>query len=329
MTTTNSIDPDLCLQSFQIQVMSNRFMYTFNNNNNPSVVVVKEAEPPKYMIESRKFEVDALCRVFLGRRGVQFYTVILSLYLCGSLWAYTSVFSSAMSTALPLFPGDESFNYLCYAIMFGSIVVPLSCLELDEQVPLQVCLTMCRFVMFFLMIGTSNLCADDDMSDGVIQEYETPALWQFSGIAKTLPIVVFANIFHHSIPGLANPVGDKKKVGKVFSATNCFTVGAYVTLGITLAMAFGTSIQQSSNLNWRTFHAGTGYVDEQGNVTGVAWWAHAISMYIMLFPAIDVVSAFPLSAITLGNNLFSASYGKRYHEVEKNRCLRTCFPING
>jgi amino acid permease len=290
------------------------------------VVVVKEQKPPKYMIEQRKFEVDALCRVFLGRHGVQIYTIILSLYLCGSLWAYTSVFSSASATALPLFPGDESFNYLSYAMVFGSVVVPLSCLELDEQVPLQVFLTLCRFVMFFLMIGTGSLCAQDDINHGDMQ-YENPDMFRFSGIAKTLPIVVFANIFHHSIPGLAHPVGDKKKVGKVFSATNCFTVGAYVTLGITLALAFGKSIQQSSNLNWRTFHAGTGHVDEEGSVVGAAWWTRVISMYIMLFPAIDVVSAFPLSAITLGNNLFSAFYGKRYHEVEDNRCLRTCFRL--
>jgi hypothetical protein len=37
-------------------------------------------------------------------------------------------------------------------------------------------------------------------------------------------------------------VADKKKIGKVFSSTNAFTVAAYLTLGLTLGSAFGTSI---------------------------------------------------------------------------------------
>mmetsp|Transcript_29695 Transcript_29695/g.30180 ORF Transcript_29695/g.30180 Transcript_29695/m.30180 type:complete len:139 (+) Transcript_29695:402-818(+) len=50
-------------------------------------------------------------------------------------------------------------------------------------------------------------------------------------------------------------------------------------------------------------------------------------MYIMLFPAIDVVSAYPLNAITLGNNLLGAVFGKRIHEVEKNRWIKTGFRL--
>jgi hypothetical protein len=116
-------------------------------------------------------------------------------------------------------------------------------------------------------------------------------------------------------------------VGKVFTATNMFTVAAYITLGLTLGAAFGKGIQQSSNLNWRTFHAGTGYIDQYGNVVDAAWWTKIISHYIILFPAVDVVSAYPLNAITLGNNIFGAAYGKRIHEVETNRTLRTCFRL--
>jgi Transmembrane amino acid transporter protein len=215
-------------------------------------ITLRQKAPPKYVVEERKFEVNALCRVFLGKRGLRAYMIVICLYTCGALWAYTSVFSSAMAAALPLFgDGEQSLNYLCYAIVFGCIVVPLSCLELDEQVPLQVLLTGCRFVMFFFMIGTSHLCAEDmgiarsadngtviaDSSSNYSADYFRPA-----GIAKTLPILIFANIFHHSIPGLAHPVADKKNVGKIFSSTNAFTVAAYLILGLTLGTAFGKSI---------------------------------------------------------------------------------------
>ncbi|KAG7362719.1 transmembrane amino acid transporter [Nitzschia inconspicua] len=293
----------------------------------PILVYPKQSPSTKYLIEQRKFEVNALCRVFLGKFGLQLYTMVICLYLCGALWAYTSVFSSAMATALPLFGEDAYFSYTCYAILFGCVVVPLSCLELDEQVPLQVFLTLCRFLMFFLMIGTSYLAADDEKDVIDVDSFEPARNFQWSGIARTLPILVFANIFHHSIPGLAHPVGDKRTVGKVFTATNIFTVAAYITLGLTLGTAFGKGIEQSSNLNWSTFHAGTGYVDEHGNVVGAAWWTRVIAHYIILFPAVDVVSAYPLNAITLGNNIFGAAYGKRIHEVESNRFLRTCFRL--
>jgi hypothetical protein len=86
-------------------------------------------------------------------------------------------------------------------------------------------------------------------------------------------------------------------------------------------------IEQSANLNWRNFHAGTGFVDESGTVVGEAWWTKVITFYIMLFPAVDVVSAYPLNAITLGNNMFGAVYGKRIHEVEKNWWLRSSFRL--
>jgi hypothetical protein len=316
------------------------------------LVVLK---PKKYIVTDRKFEMNVLCRVFLGKRGLRVFTLFLSLYMCGTLWAYTSVFSSAMARQFPIFAvsdnadlgnvlfglvstagtSSESLNYVCYAILFGCMVVPLSCLELDEQVPLQVFLTGCRFVMFFLMLWTSGMCADDiatisELTKGTMQEVlidNEIENFRWSGAAKTLPILIFANIFHHSIPGLTHPAAEKRKMGGVFLATNLFTTIAYLILGLTLASAFGKGIEQSSNLNWSFFHANTGQLDSQGNIVGAAWWTRAVSMYIILFPAIDVVSAFPLNAITFGNSLFGAAYGKRIHEVEDNRWLRTAFRL--
>eukprot|EP00535_Pseudo-nitzschia_heimii_P009081 CAMPEP_0197191534 /NCGR_PEP_ID=MMETSP1423-20130617/23559_1 /TAXON_ID=476441 /ORGANISM="Pseudo-nitzschia heimii, Strain UNC1101" /LENGTH=604 /DNA_ID=CAMNT_0042644203 /DNA_START=114 /DNA_END=1925 /DNA_ORIENTATION=+ len=321
------------------------------------VVVIK---PKKYIVKDRKFEMNALCRVFLGKRGLHAFTLILSLYMCGTLWAYTSVFSSALARAFPIFSetdnggidnifhldltmgeSPESLNYNFYAIVFACIVVPLSCLELDEQVPLQVVLTACRFLMFFLMIGTAQICAVDmaeiralkTVMNATNPEFQDMNFdnnienFRWSGIQKTLPILIFANIYHHSIPGLSHPAADKGKIGTVFVATNAFTTISYLILALTLASAFGPRIEQSSNLNWGFFHAKTGQVDSQGNVVGAAWWTKAISMYIVLFPAIDVVSAFPLNAITLGNNLFGAAYSKNIHKVENNRWLRTAFRL--
>ena len=265
-------------------------------------------------VKHRKFEINALCRVFLGRFGKNVYMLFLSLYVYCTLWAYTSVFASAMAREFP-FGWDEDFAYFLYAIVFGVIVIPMSCLELDEQVTVQVFLTGCRFLMVFLMVGTSAMCAQENNFSGIVSNEPVP-MFRPKGLHKTLPIIVFATIYHHSIPGLAHPVANKKKLSPIFISTTAFCGLAYSFIGFVLGSSFGDRINESSNLNWGSFRGGTGVLDDEGNFVGVAWWARLISLYIICFPAIDVLSAFPLNAITLGNNLLSAFYGRRIHEVE-------------
>jgi len=270
--------------------------------------------PPKYLVKHRKFEVNSLCRVFIGKAGLQIYTSFICLYLYCSLWAYTSVFSSAIAKAAPVFAGGNfDINYLVYAIMFAILVVPMSCMELHEQVVAQVILTGARFLMLGLMVTTSSLCSKD------MRESETfveAPMFHPAGLDKMLPVMVFAHIYHHSIPGLAHPVADKKQLSGIYRATTIFSTIAYAFIGLVLGSAFGEGIDQSSNLNCIHFTGGTAVRDQTGSIISVAWWAKAISLYVLCFPAMDVVSAFPLNAITLGNNMMGSFYGKKIHEVE-------------
>jgi len=276
-----------------------------------------------YVVGERKYEINALCRVFLGKYGLHLYTIFISMYIYCTLWAYASVFASSMAGAAPIFSdGDQDANYLRYTLLFAAFVVPMSCLEMDEQVSLQVFLTGCRFAMVALMVFTSTSCAEDTHI-----VYEPAPMVNFQGIPKMLPIITFGIIYHHSIPGLSNPVGDKRKLGGIFLATNIFTVLAYAFTGVTLGYVFGTGIEQSANLNWEGFHGGTGVVGEDGYIGGISIWSKMVGMFIVCFPALDVVSAFPLNAITLGNNLMGAAFGRRIHEVEKNRWIVMTFRI--
>jgi amino acid permease len=271
---------------------------------------------PKYLVKHRKFEVNSLCRVFVGKTGLRIYTAFICLYIYCTLWAYTSVFASAMAKAFPFFNGgDFDSNYFIFALVFAAMVVPMSCMELDEQVVVQVLMTGARFLMLGLMVGTSSLCAQDIHSTTGNNFQEAPMI-RLAGAHKMLPIMVFAHIYHHSVPGLAHPVADKKKLSGIFRATIIFSTIAYAFIGIILASTFGASIEQSSNLNWKSFTGGTAVVNESGEIVSIAWWAKAISIYVLCFPALDVISAFPLNAITLGNNMMGSFYGRKIHEVE-------------
>ena len=62
---------------------------------------------------------------------------------------------------------------------------------------------------------------------------------------------------------------------------------------------------------------------------GKAWWVNCIAFYVVCFPATDVVSAFPLNGITLGNSLMGSWYGSKIHLFEHDRKRRTMFRLLG
>eukprot|EP00977_Amphora_coffeiformis_P010863 scaffold2551_cov162-Amphora_coffeaeformis.AAC.2 len=297
-----------------------------------------------YMVRERKFEVNALCRVFLGKPALAVYSGFICLYIYCSLWAYAAVFCSAMSQAFPLLHNNNDvvveeeeeeylamMNYVLYAVVFAAMVIPMSCLELNEQVAVQVGMTICRFVMLFLMWTTCATLAQDiiimgdansDASSSLSEVVVVP-LVQWEGLPQMLPICVFAHIFHHSIPGLSHPVARKKNLGNIFRATVVFCTLAYSLLAWRVGSVLGSYTQQSANLNWRSYRGGV-----QDSSLPTPWWAQAIAVYVVCFPALDVLSAFPLNAITLGNNLLGAVYGKDVHKAEVrtrvvvNKCRR-------
>eukprot|EP00519_Triparma_laevis_P008143 CAMPEP_0182503332 /NCGR_PEP_ID=MMETSP1321-20130603/15133_1 /TAXON_ID=91990 /ORGANISM="Bolidomonas sp., Strain RCC1657" /LENGTH=479 /DNA_ID=CAMNT_0024708485 /DNA_START=47 /DNA_END=1482 /DNA_ORIENTATION=+ len=274
-----------------------------------------------HLVRSRKFEVVELCSMFLGDKGSSTYIFTLGLYMYGTLWAYTSVFANACSYALPLSKifGVGVDDYLVYVAVFASVVVPLTCMELKEQVAVQVFLSLCRFLMVIVMVGSVSYAMhattaqfDDQTS------CHGSSLVNFSGLYKMLPIAVYANIFHHSIPGLSSPVADKSKLSMIFGSTFAFGMIAYGLIGGVVAWYFGDSIDQSANLNWVGYHAGTGAQTPEGNWTHKSWLTAAIAYFVVVFPATDVVSAFPLNGITLGNSLMGMWFGPDIRDYEND-----------
>ena len=247
--------------------------------------------------------------------------------------AFTSVFSSALSKAAPIFAnGDMDTNYIIYAIIYASMVVPLSCMELNEQISVQVAMSIARFLMLGLMLTTGSLCAKEtliDNNNNSNSNIHRAPLFRPSGIFKMLPVLVFAHIFHHGIPSLSQPVADKKQLRTIFQANCMFTTISYTFVGLLLGYVFGEQIEQSSNLNWKGFTGGTEVMnlEDDNEILSVSGWAKAVEWFVLCFPALDVISAFPLNAIILGNNMMGAFYGSKVHEVEHQRWTRSQFRL--
>ena len=243
-------------------------------------------------VKKRKYEMPTLCSMFLGHWGRASYMLCLSIYIYGALLAYATVFSNAVAAMFPLPEGVDS--YAIYLALFAALVIPLSCLELTEMVSIQMALAVCRVLMVACMVGTV-LAAETTghgkdsfpgQTGGIDQ---ATRLWDPSGLPVLLPIAAYSFIYHHSIPGLSHPVKNKKLLGNIFRATFVICFLAYGSVGVIVGAFFGPSMPSSSNLAWR---------DYGGNA-----FSKIVGSYILLFPALDVASAFPLNAITLGNNI--------------------------
>mmetsp|Transcript_22364 Transcript_22364/g.46359 ORF Transcript_22364/g.46359 Transcript_22364/m.46359 type:complete len:432 (-) Transcript_22364:2011-3306(-) len=280
----------------------------------------------RLIVKDRKFEITALCRLFLGEIGEKAYILSVGLDIYGCLWGFTSVFASSLALAIPL-TKNFNYDYAIYTAIFSIIVIPLSCLELREQVLFQVLYSVCRFLVIIVMIVTSLVAVDDEdrihFSDMAHDPGEPTKMFKFNGFFRMFSVLVFTAIFHAAIPVLSQPVADKKKLNGIFLDTFLITGALFWLLGYSVTTYFGHNVEQSANLNWATYVGGTGWPsqDDPSVWVHVALWARNISAFVLGFPAINVISSFPLQAVALGNNLMAAVYGKAVHEAEVSAVL--------
>lgn len=147
---------------------------------------------------------------------------------------------------------------------------------------------------------------------------ETP-LFELSGFSVMFTTAIFSQLFQHSVPGLISPLSHehKKLVPMIFKYALVTTSLIYISTGCICVMYFGGNLQQSVNLNFVGFTWGVGEHISEQSAQGELLLGGALSrmvvqgvaMIVVLFPALDTVSVFPLIANTLGNNLNSAFPG--------------------
>lgn len=269
----------------------------------------------------RKLEITELCDIFLGPFGKHVYTAIVSIYMYGTLWAYATVFANSFAAHLNI----GTYSYQFYLLVFGCIVGPVSLMEFSEQVFVQVSLSVFRVVMMFAMIATvlsahfSGLHQfGEDHGSHWDEEIERV---DFSSLHFLMPIAAYAYIFHHSVPSLAHPVADKSSLVKLFATALVLSMVFYVAVGAVVSLYFGVETLPSSNLNWVSY---VGIMKAGGEVP---YYARVLAFFIVLFPAIDVASAYPLNAYTLGNNIMSAYYGREMYKHDKIRWKLNLFRL--
>ena len=249
----------------------------------------------------KELEVIDLASEFLGSNGKVLYQTSLMLLTYIGLLAYTQVFNSSFKEQI--WPSAPAFVPQC---IFGCIVVPLSCFDLSEQVTVQIIMSILRFLSLgILLFGTiaalildppTRLISNElqhisNMS--ILSVLQDLPLFEWSGFGVMFTTAIFSQLFQHSVPGLIRPLSaeDKRKIPTIFMYALCTTASIYISTGIVCVAYFKDNLNQSVNLNFVGFTWG---------VNGHGLIVSAIAMIVVLFPAMDTLSVFPLIANTLG-----------------------------
>ncbi|KAJ5073921.1 hypothetical protein M0811_08194 [Anaeramoeba ignava] len=278
-------------------------------------LIFDEKEISRFEIKNRKFEVNEMCNLFLGKFGKRFFTFASTCYLYGALWSYASVFSTSLIRILPLTfltHGDLceidgkltsgcQYNYYLYMVLFALISIPLSCLDLSEQIIVQTALFIFRLFSLLLILVTTIIAMHTVKKDNHPDKppyIGTKKLFDFKGVAYIFTNAIFSQLVHHSTTIIAEPVKKKRKLRVIFNSAFLTTYFFYSTLGIVCAMYFGENVLSVISLNWIELEL----------FKSATTWRYIVEYCVVIFPVIEVLSAFPLHAITLGNNMYFAVY---------------------
>ncbi|XP_049852605.1 transmembrane protein 104 homolog isoform X2 [Schistocerca gregaria] len=280
---------------------------------------MSDDDPNLFLLSNKKYEINEMLDVAVGKWASNAYSTIISLFMYTALLSYSTVVASSLVTLVP-FPGITTeiycnvyasqiepsclLSYNLYLVIFFLLVLPIAFLEISEQKILQIALTIFRFVTIFIIVITTLIALFAMPYGSLFIDSKPYSSFTDSFVPSGIPIIyatiVFAQLCHHSVPGVIQPIKNKHRIRWVFPFALFTTFLMYALVGLITSAYFGTNAFPMINLNWITY-TGAGF-----NGQNIPVYARIISAVVVLFPIIDIVSAYPLNSVTLSSNLYSA-----------------------
>jgi hypothetical protein len=313
--------------------------------------------PPTYAIRTaRRFELGTVGGIFIGQWFRRLYEVSLTLSFVGTLWSYYSVAASSLLAIVPL-PGltttqvcdiyDENAawseecdaGFLIWSVAFAVVVISISMLDFTEQVPLQVSLTILRFVVVgliaILSLGALSIRPDTGGMTSANAKLEADAarargppyiagrdLFKHAGLHIIVSTSAFALGIQPNVGALIAPMKSKMEAVPMLRGALATCGCLYAVLGFAVYLYFGTRAEPLTTLNFRHFP----WVD-----VGVEppLWGLLLSGVINIFPVFDLLSVFPIILSTLAGNMMSAFGPEARMRFARNRLWRLVFHLVG
>ena len=279
----------------------------------------------KPIIANRMLNCSDITKLVFGKRLGMVYLVLFYLFQLGTLVAYITIFASSFASNVPLgnnetcdiyatstFYNTCRWKYWVFLVFYAVITVYLTIRGMEEQRIFQLFMMVLRFIVMFLIIITSivDIASESSNQDSSHNSASWPPLITPMNVGHAIPIIFFASNFQLQMPTLTQAINNKShnlpRINLLASIT-CFVL--YTSLGLLVSVSV-KNVPSMASLAYRNYTAGHSLEDRPA-------WTYAIEYFIVLTPAIDVISAYPTQSLPIADALISWKHGGRVEEVKK------------
>jgi len=240
---------------------------------------------------------------------------VITLFFAGTLTAYANIFGTSFGEYVSLW-GEECdyadvevsadcvWKYRATVLLFLVGMVYFTVIEFHEQVWMQVTLTALRVLVIAVIVITClmGVFMRKNLTNSGPFEGGNPPLANLPMLGSTLPILFFSGLYQTIFPSVIQSI--RKEVPVFLWIVTTVTLSLMVCYSaIGLAAAFEINdIPSNVSLAYHNFTFG----EERENRS---FWTYIVSYLVVLFPALDVVSIFPIVSHAVSDNIISAIYG--------------------
>eukprot|EP00750_Incisomonas_marina_P026103 INCI5870.2.p1 GENE.INCI5870.2~~INCI5870.2.p1 ORF type:complete len:637 (-),score=99.26 INCI5870.2:2041-3786(-) len=118
-------------------------------------------------VDWKSFEVVSLCQKFYGEGGKRLYQVALVLLMYTGLLGYAQVFGTSLDAELLQYAPQWGIPSWAIQVAFAAVVIPLSCMELSEQICVQLSMGALNLCILLFMAGCCVFALYGDAVDNL------------------------------------------------------------------------------------------------------------------------------------------------------------------
>jgi hypothetical protein len=287
----------------------------------------KLIQPPhlKPIITNRMINSPDIMKLVFGDKIGALYLFGLFLYQFGTMVAYGSIFASSFASNVPLgnnntcdiysadgFYNDCRWKYWVFLLIFWVLTTYMTIKGIEEQQIVQFSMSVLRFVVMFSIIVTCvvDIALHRNNQDSDYNDATMPPLVVPENIGHAIPIILFASTYQVQIPTISETINNKQRnlpILNTMAVFTCFVL--YTTLGLITSVAIN-HVPSMTSLSYRNYTAGY-------SRSGRPFWTYFFEYLIIISPALDVFSAFPLQALTISEAILTWKYGGNKEEIDK------------
>jgi amino acid permease len=297
------------------------FWKLFTESSTYSSLIERRIPTPK--LTQNQYDMVEMTRILLGQKWAVLFMTSMSIMFFGSLIAYASIFGTSFASTVPLggystcdvyndfeFNGNCRWKYMVFVFIYGVFMVYLTCVGFKKQWWMQIIFTFMRFLVIFLIIICSigAIATKTELSSADVNPVTMPRLANFMELGTILSILLFSTVFQSNIPGISVHIKNKKmNLPRILILLTISVLMLYVLMGFLAAVAI-PNVSSMATLSFRGYSAGAASLSRSE-------WTYVLEFIVVIFPALDVFSIFPLIAINLADNFAAILFNRSSKEI--------------